>query len=117
MIIQKIREQVIGTWIDGKPIYRRVFIFIGPSKINETTILYEEKSTIDTIVSLDGYQKFTNGGGAPINARMNNSSQWGLTVWCNPNYNGNMDIRAHTDSSGFTNSTINLVLEYTKTTD
>ena len=46
-------ETVIGTWIDGKPIYRRTFMGIGPSTNN--TVCLDASGVVDVLVNHYGY--------------------------------------------------------------
>ena len=54
--IYSTEEQVIGTWIDGKPIYRKTFI----STTNEQNFNIAHGVNIDTVVAIDGYYRMWN---------------------------------------------------------
>ena len=108
-------EQRIGTWIDGKPIYRKVIQTTSPSVDDTNTNIYTITENIENAIRLDGY----------IHAR-------------NPNYRGNINCFITssdyiatwflTNSSGYPayircrqhnrgNSPMRIIIEYTKTTD
>ena len=100
-------EQVIGNWIDGKPIYRKV-ISVG---------VFPNKGTISVASGL-----------TPTNIRITNMYAVGYTstgayqattngynCYVNLVANGNVNITTNEDFSGYSNGY--LIMEYTKTTD
>lgn len=110
--IYSTEEQIVGTWLDGKPIYRKV-VELGNLPNATTKDITLNIQNVNEIVS--------------INAICSNESE----VWVIPNaystqyINGivvrfanniieNISIYASFDASGFTGRA---VLEYTKTTD
>lgn len=112
-------ETVCGTWIDGKPIYRKVII--GETAVESSKGGYEFADVaflkIDKLISLYGnmsdktnYAQIT----IPINVTVSNSfPQAAITMWYRPpeeklyytfiNNNGN-----------YSSCTAYIVLEYTK---
>ena len=50
-------EVRIGTWIDGKPLYRKVFTFIVPAGTSDVWHPFTTSTDInaDTIVNIDGF--------------------------------------------------------------
>ena len=91
-------EQVVGTWIDGKPIYERVFTDVNVSLA--TADWHYANVTIDNFkfvidsFGFDGtYQCFK-----PFGASNNNNQLW----WRHNNVNNTINI---------------IVVQYTKTTD
>lgn len=106
--IYSTEEQVIGKWIDGKPLYRKV-INCGSLPNNTQKIIQHNIENIDFIISCLGYAMTSTGSGVAL-----------------PSYNGiiNINLYATTqqigiittgDRSSFVKSYV--VLEYTKTTD
>lgn len=110
-------EQIIGKWIDGKPIYRKTFNFenisAGSTKKISISDIY---TTIDQIITINGiaycseFQQWynipnthTNMSSFYINSVIEGASQ-------------ELTVRA---GSGFTNglSKVIIYIEYTKTTD
>lgn len=108
--IYSTEEQVIGKWIDGKPIYRKVFT--GTTNGSDNTIITKTTLNID---------KLTNSSGILYNSavqiNIGKSESIGNTngntrVWIN---NGNVVLTVGSDlTTGFSYIA---VLEYTKTTD
>lgn len=54
-------EQVVGTWVDGKPLYQKTINITTPSVANTNVSVADITSlNIETVVSLDGNYKDTN---------------------------------------------------------
>lgn len=98
-------EQVIGTWIDGKPLYRLVFSgsATGPNSTYNNWLDVSDKN-IDTITKLYGITKQTN-------SSMNYVRE-GIAIW-----RDNVILGTQLISSGSLSYTYTCFLEYTKTTD
>lgn len=47
-------EQVVGTWIDGKPVYRKVIQTPGPTAVNEIKSVDITDLNVETVIRLDG---------------------------------------------------------------
>lgn len=106
-------ETVIGKWIDGKPIYRRVFPFtfvVNNMQIGNTSQSY---LNLDSIVRIQGIMKNKTG-----------SQTYPLPVY----YNDRLHIHASYSAAGILLSTSSddsvmiggtgtIIFEYTKTTD
>lgn len=101
----------IGTWIDGKPIYRKAY-YVNAFANNSNVYLDINVENIDTVISANGYAK--------------NSSHT-ETIFLNSSYSNvihdsivweesSNKIRLHTtsDRSGYSGY---VWIEYTKTTD
>lgn len=100
-------EQRIGTWINGKPIYRRVFTgTLGNSEANVVT--NELRSDRCQIIKAYG-SIADNNNDIPIGHYVNDA--WASGVWTNASY-----LYLYVTSSLF-NKPYELVVEYTKTTD
>lgn len=113
-------ETVIGTWIDGKPIYRKVFtnLVIAPN----TAFYVSIGESIDTYVRLFGSANINVGNNNGVYDPMPNvnttDSNYNIGLRGHNNISSNHpnDVRISTGSgtslrNGF------LVVEYTKTTD
>lgn len=104
------QEQVIGTWIDGKPIYRRVFKGITYNSTN-TTITTEINSYTVEVINVGGYicQKGSPELRLSIGGVLN--SNWYVGF-----YSSDVNIALfHPTNLG--NANYVLWVEYTKTTD
>ena len=53
--VYRTEEQKIGTWVDGKPLYRKVYVYDGNWSANTTGNFSVADLNIDTCVSLRGY--------------------------------------------------------------
>lgn len=101
----------IGTWTDGKPIYRRVINTTGDKGQSQTIAII---SNIDNIVNMFGWVK---------NGNIQRSCFtvfYGDTSWASQLYRNSQDINLECGSSFANfknNATITLICEYTKTTD
>ena len=97
-------ETVVGTWIDGKPIYRKVIKF--PVIKHNMTVL----TNVDHIINVSGYFTCTDAMQHQYNFPYNDND---IITWIGVHNN---IVKIYTN---YTNDTlINLVLclEYTKTT-
>lgn len=102
-------EQVIGTWTNRKPLYRKVLPV--SSFPNNTTINYYINLNIDTIVNISGFA--TNGSVTlPINNSdpLDNSKAIGVYSYNKTELNI-VTVSNRSSYSGY------IILEYTKTTD
>lgn len=102
-------EQVVGTWIDGKPLYRKT-IDIGTLPNNAVKTIQHNISDIQTVVSLRGY---ANNGGTfmPIPQSSTSSSNGSIRLACDLS---GLYVATNVD---YSNNTGYVTLEYTKTTD
>lgn len=105
-------ETVIGTWIDGKPIYRKVFETTSASSASSFTTIDVSELNIDSAVrgfgvctTSDGVDQFINTVGSVADAYSFIDLQNKTT------------LRYKTTMSASFNRPIILILEYTKTTD
>jgi len=106
-------EVVVGTWTDGKPIYRRVFTNISTGTANAYTraVQINDLETLVNVfgnIHVDGTNQFA---GQTWQTELSSVSTIGYNnsdkyIYCSPN------------GSGYANRKIlKLVVEYTKTTD
>ena len=98
-------ETVCGTWIDGKPIYRKVFNITSPQQSN-TDYVDVSSLNIDKVVNLTGFYK-NSSGFFPI-PLYDSASSYAVFFVSSSNY-----IRGRIWSADYAY----IILEYTKTTD
>lgn len=96
-------EQRIGTWIDGKPIYRKVFVV----SVTDHYITVGTITNLDIITSCNSYLHRNGNDYHNINNWGKNDQDYGIT------YRHNNDIEFDSSYTG----TLYITLEYTKTTD
>lgn len=103
-------ERRIGTWIDGKPLYRKVVNF-GELPNNTAKAISHNISNIDKIIRLSGYAyRPADDFFIPIPQGAYNNTA--CSIFSNST---KITITTYTDRSLFTECYI--VIEYTKTTD
>ena len=96
-------EQVIGTWIDGKPIYRKVFTGTSNTQTNATIHNYTEN--VDTVVH--AYGQLENSSGMKLALLADVQS----IVWANNEFT--IYVNNVTEDM----FKYKLICEYTKSTD
>ena len=99
-------EQVIGTWTNGKPVYRRVYT--GTTGTSGATVV--SSSSIGIVVNVGGNLVSAAGYKIPFNFYNSSSSYASIAV-----DNANQIDIYH--SSNFNSSSYTAIVEYTKTTD
>lgn len=100
-------EQKIGTWIDGKPLYRRVFT--GTVHVNSDVIGSAQALGIGKIIRVEGTIKSSDGQAWII--PFNNSDEKKANVYVSEDNNRNIHliVGSYMDNSPYT-----LVLTYTR---
>lgn len=53
------RETIIGTWIDGKPLYRKVIVYNHPQNESES-VIDSNINNLDMVVNIYGMQHIAN---------------------------------------------------------
>lgn len=101
-------EQVVGEWIDGKPLYQKTIEF-RTSSTNNTTV---------NIISLDGI-RLKNFYGlisdiTELNCYVN--SEWNSRVWAGKDSGESVNYLKNS-VNGYTNLNSHVTIQYTKTTD
>lgn len=104
-------EVRIGTWVDGKPLYRKVFQFTSPNSANVAATAIEDLG-IDgllpsNVVSIRGILYKASGAVYPIPG--SKGADQHISIWVNSIGNLQMDI-----SSDFTKMKCYAILEYIK---
>ena len=115
-------ENVVGTWIDGKPLYRRTFTFTTVN-VDYTFSRYDTKLTNINEIMIDHTHSFVKSSNDnciyPINGYRASSNE--TTVFNTVSFWGRMENDKHNFNYSCGTLTKNsqcvLTLEYTKTTD
>ena len=104
-------ERVIGTWTDGKPVYRKVINHEGPTSTTNSVSYDISNLNIDTLIRLDSiwYWSTTNNY---CKTPLSNSSGCSYT-----NISGKTSLTSTTTMPTFINASILTTIEYTKTSD
>lgn len=100
-------ERKIGTWIDGKPLYRKVFT-AEYNTANTEALVNSNIQNINKIVDIKGFILTSNNAERPLNFYNNISGEVAYLF-----YNSATNFAFCAPWTG----TINAIIEYTKTTD
>lgn len=100
----------IGTWIDGKPLYRKVLVLTAPKELQKEEILYTLPDTVNS-KSADAYANYDRGLGF-VNLPINYESGINYSFWIY-----DKKIFASCNRPIYLGGSITVILEYTKTTD
>lgn len=72
-------EQVVGTWVDGSPVYEKTFVVNNPSTGNNT--ITHNISNLDMLISVGGFAKMADGYQQPFNFISNaDDFKWNILV-------------------------------------
>lgn len=104
-------EIVVGTWIDKKPIYRKVIEFTFGTSISATGQIIANVSNIDNIITTKGYFRDKAKYGYPIPVSTDDNN---MGIYYNPS---SENFYAYHSNSYANNGICHAILEYTKTTD
>lgn len=96
-------ETVVGTWTDGKPLYRKVVSTTTPSTGSDWISVVE----LPTTIRIKKIQALL-GGYLPIPLYITTSHYVVFQI-----VNGNIQMNV----AGYTNNSVEFIVEYTKTTD
>ena len=109
-----LQEQVIGTWIDGKPIYRKVFSNITIPNDTASNIPHGI-SNFDQLIDLKAKWYDTVDNHWRVNPRYSSSgSNTSIAFMCN---NTNLIVQGIGTNWSTRTNNCTVVLEYTKTTN
>lgn len=108
-------ERVVGTWIDGKPVYEKTIVDTMPSEVGVDKFI-DINTTIETVVSSyavmhgNSYQplQLYVGGDPDVNRYF---------IRTNSAPNNQNTIGVHAGHTRFVDSTVHITIRYTKTTD
>ena len=111
-------EQIIGRWIDGKPIYQKTFTSTLPSSPSTIKDISISSLNIETVTNIMGMMKGGSGTSTSfrtIGVALGSGSQYtdGADIWINIT----SDLRFRTNVSSWCNNTVYITIQYTKTTD
>lgn len=110
-------EQVVGTWIDGKPLYQKTVTFTSPTAIN----VWNNHTVLDSdcvIVSINAYLYGAANGLVPLPGPYGDTllianASYVSSAWSNTN--GTLAML--TKANEYVNVNCIATLQYTKTTD
>lgn len=115
-------EQKIGTWIDGKPLYRKTFDITTPSTANTNTVIQNTfVQNLDKVIDIRGIIHST-----VYNTYAQDYIYYGYLI--NYNYSTNFNSTVYYDNGGsggirfkvssdMVDTPATVIIEYTKTTD
>lgn len=107
-------EIKIGTWIDGKPLYRKVIQTTIPTSGNNQNVSFQNNVAIMKSVSGFALQS-ASGGVNLILPYISMSNSWSIYAYYN---RANQELVIENSGTSFmNNATCYLIAEYTKTTD
>ena len=107
-------EKIIGKWIDGKPIYRKVCVINSPVV---GTISYAHYiSNFKTLISATANGTQANGGQQYFPRAVPGDSNWSLNIGDVNSTTFSLQI-ANNNTGNYAFTKVNVILEYTKTTD
>ena len=96
-------EQLIGQWVDGKPLYRK-YVYLGKNKDTDSVFSIDESTSMSIVNAI-----------MLIN---NSSANLSITLACDACYeNGKINVMGARNWTADNNRLIYAVIEYTKTTD
>lgn len=107
-------EEVIGKWIDGKPIYRIVCVINSPIVGNVNYPHYI--SNFKTLISATANGTQVNGGQQYFPRAVPGDTNWSLNVGDVNSTTFSLQI-ANNNTGNYAFTKVNVILEYTKTTD
>lgn len=118
--IYSLEEQVVGRWIDGRPLYRKTYVFTSPNTTKTWTKVGDSVPNLDTITSLSKVCNRSNGVSqdeAAANANNTFAFFFLYTKGEYPNipFSGLGMVRY--DDGAFAGQQFICTIEYTKTTD
>ena len=105
-------ESVVGTWIDDKPIYRKVFTQANTNNISNVA------TNNDNIIKMECYVRRTGTNAwRPVPWVFVSSNAYGNASWAGGFYFNNNTIQFQLGSDLGTIDKLIFIIEYTKTTD
>ena len=109
--IYSTEEIKIGTWIDGKPIYRKVYQYTTGAGANSRTFSEAGITNIDKIVNISGFTLQPNSNNYVPLSYYNSSVDWANF------YTGGKNAFSVRCGSSYGFGATTVIFEYTKTTD
>lgn len=111
--VYSMEERRIGTWIDGKPLYRKAFFGITPATNTVSVLADLSDLSIDTVVSGEGMCDSTLQVGIVSIPYIRE----GVGIVSVGVSNDKTSLNIYTVNSTFQSKTFHYLLKYTKTTD
>ena len=102
-------EKRIGTWVDGKPIYRKVVKITNPQTSNTDYVVVS--NVIENLIKLYGYMKASNGAKFPV-PQTDSDSTYSVVFMTTGG-----GLRGRFSYINAAPAEVYVVVEYTKTTD
>ena len=106
-------ERKVGTWIDGKPIYRKVIITTSPTSINDFQSIAILPENEKTLVNLRA-QIYVQNASIITQVPFSFATESLGSIYFDPK---TKNIIMSTNNSTYINSEVTIIAEYTKTTD
>ena len=104
-------EIKVGTWIDGKPIYRKVYQYTTGAGANPRNFSEAGITDIDAIVNISGFTLQPNSNNYVPLSYYNSSTDWANF------YTGGKNAFSVRCGSSYGYGATTIIFEYTKTTD
>lgn len=105
-------EQIIGTWIDGKRLYQKT-VSLTINQSDQWTQTAHNINNVDTVVKIDGVVYRPDGWATSMGATSkNNTIENSVQFDMNTQY-----VEVYTKGTPFINASVNITIQYTKTTD
>ena len=101
-------EQVVGYWINGKPLYQRTFTGTTPASGNTPTVITDLGSTVN-VKTINGVV-FNNNTGLSISVNYYGNSNYYSHCYVS-------DRKLYIEVNGYVNLSYAITLEYVKSTD
>lgn len=102
-----LEEKVIGKWIDGKPIYRKVLVIDNPTNGR----IAHHIDNLDNIISINGIAKTNEQQWEPLEDFVRSANTYRVSV---RSFN---ESTFYFEQLFFQATKLTVILEYTKTTD
>ena len=101
------------TWIDSKPIYRKVITGTSPSAVNTDTVIGNIGASIDTIIKFDAFIDLQQYGIVPLPQALATTNH--NNIFIADKSTGSISM--YVENLVYRNNAVNITVEYTKTTD
>ena len=111
-------EQVVGTWIDGKPLYQKTYAKTMPIWSSGTGILFISEAAsndYETMVDFSGVIQIGQNDYAKINGYIGSAS--GTDIMWFGEHNGSKGLVVASSITNRSGKTVYVTVQYTKTTD
>lgn len=119
-------EQIVGKWIDGKPVYQKTILDSFGANVTNTKIVFNFTYNIDTVISLNAMTNYTGPGTSSSTSNywqpltmINNDIQYCSKVWVEVENttSHNCNLLLYNTNSVLINKPVICTVLYTKTTD